>query len=62
YKTDRQKEKEKMRERNDLWNKIENMAKQNPKYRDYAQINAKLQGGFISQMNKNQADMDDLDD
>ncbi|CAF1080545.1 unnamed protein product [Brachionus calyciflorus] len=62
YKAERQKEKEKMRERDDLWSKIENMAKQNPKYRDYAQINANLQGGFISQVNKNQADMDDLDD
>jgi hypothetical protein len=31
YKTERQKEKEKMKERDELWNKIEVHAKQNPK-------------------------------
>lgn len=31
YKTERQKEKEKMKERDELWNKIESHAKQNPK-------------------------------
>ena len=31
YKAERQKEKEKMKERDDLWNKIELQAKQNPK-------------------------------
>ncbi len=31
YKTERQKEKEKMKERDELWNKIELSAKQNPK-------------------------------
>lgn len=36
YKAERQKEKEKMKDREDLWNKIESTAKLNPKYRDYA--------------------------
>ena len=31
YKTERQKEKEKMKERDELWSKIEITAKQNPK-------------------------------
>ena len=31
YKTERQKEKEKMKERDELWTKIEISAKQNPK-------------------------------
>ena len=31
YKAERQKEKEKMKERDELWNKIEHHAKQNPK-------------------------------
>ena len=31
YKTERQKEKEKVKERDELWNKIEHCAKQNPK-------------------------------
>lgn len=31
YKAERQREKEKMKERDDLWNKIEQTAKQNPK-------------------------------
>ncbi len=33
YKIDRQKEKEKMREREELWNKIDQNAKKNPKVR-----------------------------
>lgn len=33
YKAERQREKEKMKERDDLWNKIEHVAKQNPKVR-----------------------------
>lgn len=31
YKQDRQREKEKMKERDELWNKIEQNARQNPK-------------------------------
>lgn len=31
YKAERQREKEKIKERDDLWNKIEQSAKQNPK-------------------------------
>ena len=34
YKAERQKEKEKMKERDELWNKIEQHAKQNPKVGD----------------------------
>lgn len=31
YKTERQREKEKIKERDELWNRIEQTAKQNPK-------------------------------
>jgi len=55
YKTERQKEKERMKERDELWTKIEHTAKQNPKYRDFA-----TETSFLSICNKNE--MDDLDD
>lgn len=54
YKTERQKEKERMKERDELWTKIEHTAKQNPKYRDFA-----TETSFLS-ICKNE--MDDLDD
>ena len=41
YKTERQKEKEKVKERDELWTKIEINAKQNPK------VNACFHSGFI---------------
>ncbi|RNA06479.1 serine threonine- phosphatase 2A 56 kDa regulatory subunit delta isoform isoform X5, partial [Brachionus plicatilis] len=36
YKAERQKEKEKVRERDELWSRIENVARKNPKYKDFA--------------------------
>lgn len=61
YKAERQREKEKLRERDELWNKIENVAKKNPKYKDYAQS---AEPGFSFQTLNSVAknDMDDLDD
>lgn len=55
YKTERQKEKEKMKERDELWTKIEHTAKQNPKYRDFA-----TETSFLSICKPNE--IDDLDD
>jgi serine/threonine-protein phosphatase 2A regulatory subunit B' len=56
YKTERQKEKEKMKERDELWTKIEHTAKQNPKYRDFAISETT----YITICKQN--DIDDLDD
>jgi serine/threonine-protein phosphatase 2A regulatory subunit B' len=36
YKAERQRDKEKMKDREELWSKIESCAKMNPKYRDFA--------------------------
>ena len=45
YKQDRQREKEKTKERDELWNKIEQNAKKNPKYRQFASLVASAGAG-----------------
>lgn len=60
YKAERQREKEKMKERDELWTKIEQSAKQNPKYRDYANMNPPPNNIIGNSSKPN--DIDDLDD
>lgn len=60
YKAERQKEKEKMKEREEFWTKLESCAKQNPKYREFANANASSNN--LSYLASKANELDDLDD
>lgn len=62
YKAERQKEKEKVKDRDEFWNKIEVNAKKNPKYRDYSHSLLSTSISMDISNNNKSNDLDDLDD
>jgi serine/threonine-protein phosphatase 2A regulatory subunit B' len=62
YKADRQKDKEKTKARDELWNKVELHAKRNPKYRDFSHSLLTTSISMDLSSNNKTNDLDDLDD